>query len=608
MAGLSNVKLHFIDSFDDVTRFFQWLGERRPLDAIAIDTESSGLRVGHDIVRTIQVGDGEHGWVAPWFNETGVSGEYLPGWGHALFYDVVKKWPGDYIMHNAKFDKGMLDHMRVNVPKHRIRDTRIMAHVLEPHRLTALKEVANRYVDGAASISQFNLTKSMIENWDWGTIPVNFQDYWTYAALDPVLTYRVDEILYPKVMSDAPVAFDLENKVLWTIYAMERYGAYINVDYAKQSLEAFRFEVERIEQECKEKYKVSPGSNAAVVRVLQDVGYEFTKATATGAVALDKEVLSGIDHELARWVLRRRKLQKLASTYLEHFVNDVDSDSLLHPSINTLGARTSRMSMSDPNFQNLPRRSDADQDATTVRRSVERRTENHTMIMCDFDQVEMRIMADFCQDPGLRDAFKGDTDFFTRLARAIYSDDSIIKQDPRRQVTKNAGYATIYGAGIEKFAITAGVSIEQARLVRTRWDQLYPGTHKFQNDIINLAISRRELEGLPYVRCPITGRKQVADPGKEYALVNYLIQGAAAAIFKQKLLALDEAGLGQWMVVPVHDEIVLDVPNEHVYDTVHTLDAIMNDNETLSVPLTASVSSGQTWGDKTDWKWTKSGE
>lgn len=604
MSGLSDVKLHFVETLDDVLALRNWLGDRRPVHALAFDTETTGLKVGEDIVRVVQIGDGIHGWVMPWGREIGQSGKFLPGWGHAVFHDILRTWDGGLIAHNAKFDVGMLEHMGIWMPKHQIRDTRIMAHVLEPHRLTALKDVSNRYVDGAASIAQFDLMKSgLIGDWNWGTIPVDFQQYWVYAALDPVLTYRMDEILYPKVMQDAPAAYTLESQVLWTIYAMERYGAFIDKPYAEEAFNQFKLDIEQIELIVKEKYKISPGSNAAVVRVLQDAGYQFTKATATGAVALDKEVLSGIDHELAHMVLRRRKMQKLASTYLSHFVNDLDSDSLIHPSINTLGARTSRMSMSDPNLQNLPRRSEDDEDATRVRRSVRRRTPGHTMVMCDFDQVEMRIMADFCGDPGLKRAFNGDIDFFTTLARSVYADETIEKKNPKRQVVKNAGYATIYGAGLEKFAVTAGISIEQARLVRHRWDQLYPGTHKFQNAIINLAIERREVEGTPYVRCPITGRKQVADAGKEYALVNYLIQGAAASIFKQKLVALDEAGLGQWMVVPVHDEIVLDVPTEEVPNVVRTLESIMNDNEALSVPLSASVSYGETWGDKQDWVW-----
>jgi DNA polymerase-1 len=93
----------------------------------------------------------------------------------------------------------------------------------------------------------------------------------------------------------------------------------------------------------------------------------------------------------------------------------------------------------------------------------------------------------------------------------------------------------------------------------------------------------------------------VADTNKIYALLNYLIQGSAAELFKLKLMELDAAGLGQWMVVPVHDEVVLDVPNEHVNEAVATLRSVMNDVTTYAVPITASVSYGQRWGSKEPW-------
>jgi len=101
-----------------------------------------------------------------------------------------------------------------------------------------------------------------------------------------------------------------------------------------------------------------------------------------------------------------------------------------------------------------------------------------------------------------------------------------------------------------------------------------------------------------YVRSPLTRRRHPSDDGKEYALVNYLIQGLAAEMFKMKLLELDAAGLGEWMCLPVHDEVILDVPAEHIRDAAHALQQVMNDEKLLSVPITASVSVGESWGQK----------
>lgn len=581
--GLADVKLHLVDSLDEVLKLFNWLGERRERDSLAFDTETTGLVVGKDRVRLVQVGDENHGWSIPFHR-----------WG-GVFEDLVRRWDGTWDAHNAKFDTGMLGHEGIQMPRARVRDTRIMAHILEPHYSTALKNVAARHVDAKAAGLQFVLQGT---GFTWETVPIDFPPYWTYAALDTVLTHRVGDVLWPRVEAAGCVeAFEIENAVSWIIERMERYGAHIDVAYAREKLIAFERFVKDAETWCVANYGVKPGSNAAVVKVLEEAGYGFNKATKTGAVALDKEVLGGIDHPLAVTVLARRKIQKLASTYLTHFVNEVDVDDLIHPTINVLGARTSRMSMQEPNLQNLPRRSEGDAPANTVRTCVSAR-EGNVMMFADFDQVEMRMLASMAREESMIQAFLSPNDFFVELAKLVYDDDTIVKADPRRQVVKNAGYATIYGAGVAKFAATAGISFEQGQMVRNRWDQLFPRVAAFQREVIGVAQSRYRNEGVPYVRCPVTRRFQVADPGKEYALINFLIQGAAAAVLKKKLIELDNAGFGPYMVVPVHDEIILDVPKEHADDAAFALKKVMNDTEMFTVPLSASVSWGPTWGDK----------
>lgn len=595
MTGLANVKLHLVESIDDVLAMHEWLGQRRPYHALAFDTETTGLVVGRDVVRLAQVGDGEHGWAIPWSDGTAANGGFIGSW-NGLFADVVRRWDGDWLAHNAKFDTGMLEHMRVKMPRRRVYDTRIMSHCLWPHYSTALKNVAGRLVDAHAGSLRDDLKSTA---WTWETVPLDYAPYWSYGALDPVLTYKVFEKMWPQVQADCPVAFQIENDVSWVLERMERYGAHIDREFAQKKYDAFTSYVREAAEWCKTNYNVSPGSSLEVIAALEAAGFEFSKVTKTGAVALDKEVLGPIDHPLAQTVLQRRRIQKLASTYLSHFLNELDDNDLIHPSINVLGARTSRMSMQEPNLQNLPRKPEVNPAADAIRDCVDSRYgAEGRILMCDFDQVEMRLLAAMAQETSMIEAFRGDTDFFVALARMVYGDDTIVKSDARRQVVKNAGYATIYGAGVEKFSATAGIPVEQGYRVRARWDELFPRVTTFQQQVIRVAQQRREQEGVPYVRCPITRRRQVADPGKEYVLVNFLIQGAAAAILKKKIIELDNAGLGEWMVVPVHDEIVLDVPLEHVRDAAQTLHRVMNDDTIVEVPITASVSWGDRWGAK----------
>jgi DNA polymerase-1 len=591
MSDISNVKVHLVDSVDTAFEMMRWLSNK---ETIAIDTETTGLDTRKDTVRLVQIGGRDDGWAIPWDQWNGV------------FNEVINKFDGHFIMHNAKYDYAMLKRMGVEVPTHRIRDTRIMHHILDPTKSTALKSIAARLVDPRAANPQKELDDALGKRggWTWATIPIDFVPYWSYGALDTVLTHRVYDELWPRIESETPYAFEIENDVQWVIQRMEDYGVFIDHDYAIKYEQQFMDYCNQVEHWCVDEYGIKPGSNKDVVRILQADGVDFVKATASGAVALDKEVLTSIDHPLAQAVLNRRQLQKLASTYLRHYIHEIDSQHLIHPSINTLGARTSRMSMQNPNFQNLPRKSEKNKSAEIIRNCVTTRYgDAGTLLMCDFDQIEMRGMAHLSRDQGLIDAFLGPDDFFVTLARSIYNDNSIIKSDPRRQITKNAGYAKIYGAGIAKFAITAGVTEDQAREVMNGFDTLYPNALRFQKRVQNEALQvRRETNDAGFVRCELTNRYHFADPGKEYALVNYLTQGMAAQIFKIKLIELSNAGLDEFMMLPVHDEIILDIPREHEQDVVTTLNDIMNDDKILSVPVTAGISIGKRWGEKKDYE------
>lgn len=588
--GLDDVDLRLVDSFDEARRCMEWLSAPRAA-GIGFDTEGTGLSIEKDHVRLVQVGDENVGWAMQWDRWSG------------LFEDIMRRWDGDLYAHNAPFDVQHLANMGVRIDKRRVKDTRPMAHILHPDRSTALKPLAVAFVDEQAKQLQDGLVlgEDAGKGWTWATVPITYEPYWTYGALDPILTTQLALELEPRVMAEAPRAYEIENSVQWVTAAMERYGARVDVSYAREHYEKFRAYGQQVEQWCQRNYGCKPGSNQEVVTVLQREGVQFDKVTARGAVALDKDVLSTIDHPLARAVLQRRQTDKIASTYLNHYITESDEAGIIHPSFNALGARTGRMSSSRPNFQNLPRPGES-RAGTVVRNCIVARPGN-TLIFVDFDQIEMRILAWMSRDPGLIYAFAGEDDFFITLARIVFNDPTISdKKDLRRRLTKNVGYATIYSAGVTKLSMMAGVPFEQAQFAKSSWESSFPYVRRFQDEVYRDAMGRKSQTGTGYAVCPLTGRHHPSDPGKEYALVNYLIQGVAASLFKLKLLELDAAGLGAWMVAPVHDEVILDVPNEHVLDVVDTLNRVMNDDEIIApVRMSASPSYGLRWGEKRDW-------
>jgi len=585
---LDDVQLTLIRTPDDVAAFRRWIGERRPVHALGFDTETTGLDIRNDDVRLIQFGDGRHGWAMDREDWLG-----LARW-------VFDTWDGRYVTHNgALFDIPIMKNScGIDIPRERVDDTLVACRINEPHYSAALKNQAVRHVDPAAAGLATVLHDT---TWGWDDVPVIYGPYWQYGALDPVLAYCLWEHHGPIVQSTAPDSYDLELSVLWVLERMMRNGVHVDRSLAQRKFDEFTLYAAEVEQWCQTHFKVRPGSNDAVVRVLRDAGVEFTKLTAKGKDALDKDVLEGIDHPLARAVLSRRQLQKIASTYLRAFIELADENDVVHPGINPQGALTSRMSMEGPNFQNLPVRG-SNPGGEVVRRCVDSRYgADGRLVLCDFDQIEMRLLAHLSQDAGLIAAFHSTQDFFVNLARQIFGDDTIQKSDPRRQITKNASYANAYGAGAAKFALTAGIPEAQAVEFMRRYRGMYPGVPQLQQSVHATASRRLREEGVAYVRSPLTGRRWVADQKKIYALVNYLIQGVAAETFKMKLLALDALGLAEFMCIPVHDEVILDVPLDRVAEVAETLRTGMTDLTTFAVPITAGVSTGKNWRDKEEW-------
>jgi DNA polymerase-1 len=366
---------------------------------------------------------------------------------------------------------------------------------------------------------------------------------------------------------------------------------------------------------CHTRYGQKPGSIEGIARVLaEETGYgvERWPRTETGRLSLTKEMLAQLDHPLAKAILNRRRIEKVGNTYLKNFIDLADAEDIIHPGINPLGfserkskgVRTSRMSMERPNMQNLPRRDESNPVAETVRNCIIAR-EGHVLVMVDFDQIEYRLIASLAPDDKLRDAFlaPGDVDFFTIMTRDVFGDPTIQKKDPRRQSVKNSAYALAYGAGPDKFARTAGVAGADADAFLASFNESFSGVRWLQNTVNTLASQRLADERLAYVRSPLTNRRFVGDRGREYAITNYLVQGFAAEIFKTKLVQAAQAGLDEFMVVPVHDEIVLDVPQEQLDDVLVTLRDVMNDDQMLKVPITAGCAIGAKWGEKIDRDW-----
>lgn len=591
MAGLTDVKLHLITCLDDALEFKRWASKTRSV--LCVDTETTGLQVWKDRVRLVQFGDADDGWAMDWNLWRGVARE------------VIAEYEGDVVFHNAKYDVAMMANDDVVVPWRSVHDTMTMAHLLDPTQSVALKSLTSRLVDSRAAAAQGVLTDAMSANkWTWSTVPIDFEPYWAYGALDTVLTARLHDILRPQIESTYGQAYELEMATQAVLMNMQRRGIRVDLEYAAQKRTEFELFAQQAREWGVQAHGVSLTSNAQLAKRFTELGVQLWKTTPKGAVSMDEEVLleiitrGGEAGQLATYAHRVRKVTKLASTYFTNFIDLADGD-VLHCNIRPMGARTGRMSITEPALQTLPRADEDNPLAVSVRNCFVA-SEGCKLVMIDFDQIELRLMAHFSGDPTMLSVMHDSSglDPFTQFARLIYRDDAIVKKDPRRQLTKNASYAKMYGAGVAKFSLTAGVSEQEGAEFLALFDQRFPGVVAFQQTVQRVAQQRGHEEGEAYVKSPI-GRRQPCDRGKEYKLVNYLIQGTAGDVLKQKLVALDLAGFGPYMCLPVHDEVVFDFPEEIAAEAGREAAHIMAETQDFRAPLTVGVDGPyDRWGEK----------
>lgn len=599
---LSSTEAELIETTEDAYRFIEWVRAKGPNQPLGVDIETGqlpgnlkkdALSPWRGQIRLVQVGDQHKGWSMAW-----------PHWS-GTFYQAMEMFQGPLVFHNISFENKWFSlQTDWDIPWHRAHDTMILASVLFPSEPSVgLKNIAEKYIDPAAGSAEDILHAEMRKNgFDWGTVPVNFEPYWAYGALDTILTTRMWELLYPQCAEGGlyAKAYELEMNVRRIADEMELNGARIDLGYVQVRNQELRAESERIKHRVQQEYGILISSPAQVGKKLIEFGANLAQ-TAKKNVSVDKHQLEivrqsshGPAKDLADLVVKHRDLEKMCSAYLENFMEQ-NIDEVLHPSIRTIGARTSRMSIRDPALQTLP------SDDEDIRRAFIPREPGWKIITSDLDQVEFRMFASYSKDPGLIEMFRladaTGSDAFTQIGRQVYQDPNMQKSDPRRGLIKGVIYGRLYGAGVAKQAATAGVPVEQMKAVSDSLDLNYPEMAAFQRMVTNLGEKRIREEGEGYVKT-WTGRRITCDKERPYTLVNYLIQGGAAEVFKNNLVKLDQAGLTDLLIVPVHDEIVMNVRDGDAEEIMPIVQDCMTSFE-WDVPLTAGVDGPyNNWGQK----------
>ena len=571
--------VHLVESVDEAQDFLRWLGERRPV--LAYDTETSGLEPwGPGVLRLCQFGDARDGWALDYRNWRGV------------IEIALRDYTGDIVCHNMPFDLAFTEAAGLPIPPvHRRHDTMVQSHLINPARSHGLKMRGDSIVQGASAAAGELADGMRLNKWTWGTVPTDYKPYWAYGASDCCLTALLHESQYP-LINETPAlraAYDREMMVQDIAYRMEKRGILIDTEYTSNLLSEWLTEMSEVEEELHHLGVSNPSAGQQVAAALQlTENWEPDAWTETGLPKVDEKVLSGIDSAIARKVLRYRRLRKWTKAYLSRFLEGRDDHDRVHPNLKPLRARTGRWSITGPPLQTLPRGAEI--------RSCVIPDPGTKLMAIDYDGVEARVFAHYSNDEKLISAFLEGLDVHTFTAGQAYQIPVSDVTPAQRQVAKSVTFAKLYGAGAQKIADTAGITVGEAKEFLARYDLAFPGVAQFMDQVDRLGRQRLAQEGVGYVTS-WGGRRIPCAETKVFALVNYLIQGSAADTLKVKLIELDAAGFTP--LLPIHDELLFQLPEGvEFFEMRDAIKEIMEfRNGEFRVPLTCHASEPMSrWG------------
>lgn len=600
--GGERVEVRVPEDATDLELFLNWARRAAQAGPIALDTETTGLGIfGPNYrLRTVQFGDKRTAWVIHW--ERG-----------SMFQRTARRVlenAPQFIIHNGPFDWLVLDrHAGVPVESlaPRTIDTKIKAVLHDPRQPqaggigSALKALSARYVDPTAPDTQGDLVAvfrslGLTKETGWAGIDLGHPTYNLYAGLDVILAARLDPILSNLLdhVGVKPALIEYEHTLAMVCTLMERTGMVLDQDYTRALNDRLGDEADKYAEQAARYGVTSVNSTRQLAEAFDGMGESLTERTTSGAVRVDKAVLLALadmdlqwnrlgvrtPNPLANAVLRSKRAGKWRSSYAETFLAEVDADGRVHPGISTLAARTGRMSVQRPALQTLP---SSDQ---MIRRCL-LADDGHVIVSCDFQAVEMRVLAALADVKRMREGFLAGEDIHAFTARLIKGDAFTAKD---RKLFKAAGFGKVYGGGTETLARQTGAPEWEIDRAVSAYDSLYPE--------IKRASTRwqREARGNGLVTVSATGRRLPLDRSRVFAVVNYQCQSAARDLLGQALIDMHESQLTQWLRLPIHDEVLASVPQAEAAEIAREIERCMT-MSLYGVPIVAEAEiGGRSWG------------
>jgi DNA polymerase-1 len=588
----------------DWPTFDTWLARIEAAELVALDTETNSLveMQARLVGISIATAPGQACYI-PLTHRYGGVPDQLP---LAEVLARLKPWLEDAdapkLLHNAKYDTHVFANEGVSLRGVR-HDTMLQAYVLESHRGVGLADLAQRWL-GRSGVQYEELCGKGAKQICFDEVAIDAASH--YAAEDADFTLQLHNVLFPKIDADEKLktVYAIEMPVSRVLTVIERNGVSIDSDELARQSHVIGQELMTLEQRAYELagQPFNLNSPKQLGEILFDkLKLPVVKKTASGAPSTDEDVLSKLaeDFPLPKALLTYRSLSKLKGTYTDKLPKMVNpATRRVHTRYAQAAVVTGRLASSDPNLQNIPVRT---VEGRRVREAFVA-DEGNVIVSADYSQIELRIMAHISGDESLLKAFAAGEDIHRATASEIFSAKLEEVSSEQRRYAKVINFGLIYGMSAFGLAANLGIERDAAKHYIDRYFTRYPGVARYMEDTRALAHERGYVETvfgrrlwLPEINGGSGPRRQAA----ERAAINAPMQGTAADLIKLAMVAvqdwLDESGMRARIVMQVHDELVVEVPETEVDVMRERLPALMCGVADLKVPLLAETGVGKNW-------------
>ncbi|HZS66701.1 MAG TPA: DNA polymerase I [Burkholderiales bacterium] len=507
------------------------------------------------------------------------------------------------VAEDAKLDSHLLANHGIRLTGC-VHDTIIESYVLEVHERHELASLAQRHC-GWSTLTLDEVTGKGASRIAFSAVDIARATQYTAQQADCILALH--EILQPRIAADEKLAFvyeRIELPLVPVLLAMERHGVLIDREKLEAQSQELGREILALEQQAYQ--AAGQPFNLGSPKQIQEILFErqklpVKKKTPSGQPSTDEDSLAelALDHPLPRLILEHRALSKLKSTYTDKLPRSINAATgRVHTTYSQTTAVTGRLASNEPNLQNIPIRTPAGRRI----RACFIAPPGAKLMSADYSQIELRIMAHLSGDENLRRAFAEGEDVHRATAAEVFGVPLGDVAADQRRIAKVINFGLIYGMSSFGVAQNLGIDRGTAQTYIERYFARYPGARRYMDETRRRARELGYVETvfgrrlwLPELRSGAPVRRQAA----ERAAINAPMQGTAADLIKLAMIAvkqwLDESGSGAKLIMQVHDELVLEVPDGEVATVKARVRELMQAVHKLDVPLVVEVGVAGNW-------------